>query len=82
MEFEPGAFEGLQYWAGTDTRKVRKILDLVEDARRHPFMRLGKPEPLKHQAAEAWSRRIDQEHRLVCRVENDMLIIISCRFHY
>lgn len=82
LEFEPEAFEALQYWAGTDARKVQKILDLIEDTKRHPFTGLGKPEPLKHKAKGAWSRRIDEEHRLVYRVENDVLIIISCRFHY
>jgi toxin YoeB len=82
LEFEPEAFEALQHWARTDARMVRKILDLIEDAKRHPFTGIGKPEPLKHQAKGAWSRRIDQEHRLVYRVENDALVVISCRFHY
>ena len=82
LEFEPEAFEALQYWAKTEARTVRKILDLIEDTKRHPFTGLGKPEPLKHQAKGAWSRRIDQEHRLVYRVENEVLVIISCRFHY
>lgn len=82
LEFEPQAFEALQYWAATDSRLVRKILDLIEDTQRHPFTGLGKPEPLKHQAKGAWSRRINQEHRLVYRVEKEALVIVSCRFHY
>ena len=82
LEFEPSAFADLQYWVSTDARKARRILDLIEDARRHPFSGMGKPEPLKHQAKGAWSRRIDQEHRLVYRAGPEALVIIACRFHY
>ena len=58
LEFEPEAFEALQYWTKTEARTVWKILDLIEDTKRHPFTGLGKPEPLKHQAKGAWSRRL------------------------
>lgn len=82
LEFEVSAFEDLQYWVAADARKARRILALIEDARRHPFSGLGKPEPLKHQLKGAWSRRIDQEHRLVYRVETEAVVIVACRFHY
>ncbi|MEI6535590.1 MAG: Txe/YoeB family addiction module toxin [Verrucomicrobiaceae bacterium] len=59
-----------------------KIVKLVMECRGTPFRGTGKPEPLKHQFAGCWSRRIDQEHRLVYRVENQALVILSCRFHY
>ncbi len=49
---------------------------------RTPFESIGKPEPLKHKLSNWWSRRIDLEHRLVYRVENETLIILSCRKHY
>ncbi|MDK4527315.1 Txe/YoeB family addiction module toxin, partial [Kingella kingae] len=49
---------------------------------RNPFEGLGNPEPLKHQFSGFWSRRVDKEHRLVYQVENNMLLIAQCRFHY
>ncbi len=54
LEFEPEAFEALQYWARTVARKLQKILDLIEDTQRHPFTGLAKPESLKHKAKGAW----------------------------
>jgi len=47
-----------------------------------PFLGLGKPEALKHEFSGCWSRRISAEHRLVYRVEDETIIILSCRFHY
>ena len=52
------------------------------DIRRHPLNRVGKPEPLKYDLAGYWSRRIDQEHRLVYQVIQDELLIYACRYHY
>lgn len=59
-----------------------KINRLIEDIQVHPFTRLGKPEPLKRNLTGFWSRRITREHRLVYRVESDVLLIAQCRFHY
>ena len=82
LEVDPQALEDLQFWTKTDARKSRKILDLIDAALRDPFEGIGKPEPLKHSLAGCWSRRIDHEHRLVYRVGNDALMVLSCRYHY
>nr|VFK34745.1 MAG: toxin YoeB [Candidatus Kentron sp. MB]VFK76920.1 MAG: toxin YoeB [Candidatus Kentron sp. MB] len=80
--FDPQAFDDLQYWVQIDRKKALKILHLVDNALLTPFSGIGKPEPLKHIYSGAWSRRIDQEHRLVYKVVNDELIVLSCRYHY
>ena len=82
LVFDPQALDDLQYWTRTDKRKAIKILDLVDNALSMPFSGIGKPEPLKHEYTGAWSRRIDQEHRLVYKAVNDELIVLSCRYHY
>ena len=70
------------YWQQTDRSKIRRINELIKSALRTPFEGIGNPEPLKHELQGYWSRRIDSEHRLVYSVENDMLLIIACRYHY
>jgi toxin YoeB len=82
LVFEPETTEDFRLWIETDRCKALKILDLVDAAQRDPFSGVGKPEELKFGLAGYWSRRIDQEHRLVYRVLKDELIIISCRHHY
>ena len=82
LELDPQALEDLQYWIKADARKSRKILDLIDAALHDPFGGIGKPEPLKHDLAGCRSRRIDQEHRLVYQVQNDALVVLSCRYHY
>lgn len=76
------AWEDYLYWQETDKRIVRKINDLIKDSRRMPFEGKGKPEPLKHNLAGFWSRRITEEHQLVYAVADDALMIASCRYHY
>lgn len=76
------AWEDYTYWQRTDPKMVRRINELIRDAAREPFAGLGKPEPLKFTLAGCWSRRIDQEHRLVYKPDADTLIIIQCRYHY
>ena len=66
IEFDPAAFEDLAWWAEHDRGQAIRIIRLVRDTQRDPFSGIGKPEPLKHELAGCWSRRIDQEHRLVC----------------
>ncbi|MGD8793483.1 MAG: Txe/YoeB family addiction module toxin [Anaerolineae bacterium] len=58
------------------------MVKLIRDIDRDPFVGLGKPEPLKHDLAGLWSRRITDEHRLVYKVTEEEIVIISCRFHY
>ena len=82
LVFDPTALEQLRFWTATDRRKALKILDLIEATLKSPFEGIGKPEPLRFDFAGAWSRRIDQEHRLVYKVEKDELRVLSCRYHY
>ena len=70
------------YWQSTDKRILKKINALLQDIKRNPFEGLGKPEPLKHEMAGTWSRRITQEHRLVYEVFEESILVVSCRYHY
>ena len=80
--FEASAFEDFNEWANRDNKLHRKIIKLIKDIDRSPFSGLGKPEPLKHDLQGYWSRRIDDEHRLVYKVTDDAIVIISCRYQY
>jgi toxin YoeB len=80
--FTDDAWDEYLYWQQTDKQMLKKINQLIKETQRTPFTGIGKPEPLKHQLQGCWSRRIDSEHRLVYEVTDDVLKIISCRFHY
>lgn len=80
--FEKAAFEDIAFWIKTDVRMMKKIIQLLENIQQTPFEGLGKPEALKHQLQGNWSRRIDAEHRLVYRIEDVAVIVVSCRYHY
>jgi len=75
------ALDDLRHWTETDPRKAARILRLIDEICRTPFTGTGKPEPLKHLGG-VWSRRIDQEHRLVYSVSDDAVRILQCRYHY
>jgi len=80
--FSKNAWEDYTSWLRDDKKMLRKINDLVRDIQRHPYSGIGKPEPLKYDLKGLWSRRIDREHRLVYQVNENELLIYSCRFHY
>lgn len=80
--FHPQGWEDFNYWALTDKKMLRRLIRLIEEASRDPFVGVGKPEPLRRNLAGLWSRRIDDEHRLVYGVSDDELIIIQARYHY
>ena len=82
LVFDPAGWEDYQWWQINDRKIVKRIKPLVDDALRHPGEGRGQPERLKYRASEVWSRRINQEHRLVYRVINDDLIVLQARFHY
>lgn len=80
--FTQNSWEDYLYWQKTDKRVLRRINELIRDVTRQLFEGIGKPEPLKFQLQGCWSRRINQEHRLVYETTDEELRIISCRFHY
>ncbi|NOY61508.1 MAG: Txe/YoeB family addiction module toxin [Calditrichaeota bacterium] len=80
--FEKNAFQDFVEWATADKKIYRRIVSLIMDTLREPFHGIGKPEPLKHQLQGYWSRRINNEHRLVYQVRDEAIIIISCKYHY
>ncbi len=82
IKFEPKADKHIAYWKKHDEKTLRKIASLLVDIQRSPYSGLGKPEPLKHEYTGWWSRRIDREHRLIYRVDNGSVIVLSCRYHY
>ena len=82
VAFEEKAFEDFTNWATQDKKLYTKIIALIKDIKRSPFLGLGKPEPLKHELSGYWSRRINDEHRFVYKVTDTMIIIASCKYHY
>ena len=80
--FVDESWEDYLYWQKTDKRILKKINSLIKDIARNPFSGIGKPEPLKYKYQGYWSRRIDGEHRLICKVRDDEILIAKCRFHY
>ena len=80
--FEPTAFEDLNTWVEIDRRIFKRLYNLIIETARDPFRGIGKPEPLKGNYRGCWSRRITDEHRLVFRVSENSIEIVSCRGHY
>jgi toxin YoeB len=72
----------LNYWLKKNKKTADKILRLIGEIEKTPFTGRGHPEPLKHEYSGFWSRRIDREYRLVYKIEDDTLFILSCRYHY
>jgi toxin YoeB len=82
LTFTPAAWDDYQWFVQHDRKLLKRINLLIQDIIRSPFEGIGKPEPLKGDLSGYWSRRINDEHRLVYTVESDDVIIIACRFHY
>ena len=82
LELHPDALRDMQYWSLINSKKLSKILSLIEEILKSPFVGIGKPEPLKHQLVGCWSRRIDSEHRIIYQVKGDKVAILQCRYHY
>lgn len=80
--WDQSAWEDYQYWIETDKKVLRKINTLIKECQRTPFEGTGKPEALRQNLSGFWSRRITGEHRLVYKVDNDVLFIAQCRYHY
>ena len=80
--FSENAWDDYLYWQKTDRKLLRRINSLIQDILRSPFKGIGKPEPLKQALAGYWSRRINNEHRIVYKVERDQVFIAQLRYHY
>ncbi len=82
LVFTPHGWEDYVSWETADRAILKRINRLIEDISRDPFVGIGRPEPLRHALAGAWSRRIDEEHRLVYLVDADDIVILQARYHY
>ncbi|MDD2885631.1 MAG: Txe/YoeB family addiction module toxin [Dechloromonas sp.] len=82
ISFEDAAWDDYLYWQQTDKAMLRRINALIRDIQRDPFAGIGKPEPLKFNFSGYWSRRIDDEHRVVYKVDEDEIILAQLRGHY
>ncbi|SFD80355.1 toxin YoeB [Thiohalospira halophila DSM 15071] len=80
--FSERAWEDYLYWQRTDRRTLKRINELIKAIQREPYAGIGKPEPLRHALSGYWSRRINEEHRLVYKVDGDALLIAQVRLHY
>jgi toxin YoeB len=80
--FSSQAWEDYLHWQRTDRKVLKRINDLIQEIARTPFEGVGKPEPLRHALAGYWSRRIDDEHRLVYKLDKDAIVIAQARYHY
>jgi len=82
ISFEDAAWDDYLYWQQTDKAMLRRVNLLIRDIQRDPFAGIGKPEPLKFNFSCYWSRRIDDEHRVVYKVTDEEIIIAQLRGHY
>jgi len=80
--FSTLSWEDYLYWQKTDQKILKRINALIKEISRDPFHGKGKPEPLKHALTGYWSRRINDEHRIVYKVKGDSLLIAQVRYHY
>ena len=80
--FSENAWEDYLYWQKTDKKLLNRINKLIKETKRQPFEGVGKPEPLKHGLVGYWSRRINDEHRMVYKVTDDALLLAQLRYHY
>jgi len=80
--FEIEFIEDLQYWVETDRKLALRVFKLIEAVLRDPYAGIGKPEPLKYLAPGTWSRRLNQEHRIVYLVQDERIVFLQARYHY
>ena len=80
--FSEHAWQDYHYWLQNDQKILQRINELIKDIQRNRYEGIGKPEPLKHNLSGYWSRRINNEHRLVYKIENDSVRIAQLRYHY
>lgn len=79
--FSENAWDDYLYWQQSDKKIFKRINELIQDMKRNKYQGIGKPEPLRHNLAGYWSRRITSEHRIVYKIENDAILIAQLRYH-
>ena len=82
LTFVDESWQDYLYWQKIDKKMLKRINNLIKDISRNPFEGMGKPEPLRYKYQGYGSRRIDSEHRLIYKVNDDEILIAKCRFHY
>lgn len=80
--FSEQAWEDYLYWQKTDKQILKRINNLIKEISRDPFEGIGKPEPLKHALSGYWSRRINDEHRIVYKAQESSILVAQLRYHY
>lgn len=80
--FSEQAWEEYQEWQRQDRKMLERIHNLIREIQREPFSGIGKPEALRYALSGYWSRRINEEHRLVYKIQGDTLLIAQLRYHY
>jgi toxin YoeB len=80
--FSENGWQDYLYWQKTDKKKLKRINTLIQDIQRNKYEGIGKPESLKHTLSGFWSRRINNEHRIVYKIENGAILIAQLRYHY
>jgi toxin YoeB len=80
--FDPDAWDDFLFWLSSDRKMATRITRLIREIQRDPFEGIGKPEPLKGDLSGYWSRRIDDEHRLVYRADDNEVKVLKARYHY
>ena len=80
--FTDNAWKDYVYWEMEDRKTLKRINMLIEDITRNGNEGLGKPEPLRNNLSGFWSRRINDKDRLIYKIEQDNIYILSCRYHY
>jgi toxin YoeB len=82
VQFSSGAISQLQLFKSGNQKLAFKVFELLQDIQSNPFQGIGKPEPLKGNFSGLWSRRINDEHRLVYKITDELIIVYSCYGHY
>ncbi len=82
VAFTPEAFKEYNEWFEVDASVIDRIKVLIREIDHDPFKGIGKPEPLKGEWSGFWSRRINQEHRLIYKISQEQILILKCKGHY
>lgn len=82
LVFQDEFIEDLDFWISTNSKTARKIIKLAKEIKKHPFSGTGRPEKLKHEEDNIWSRHINEKDRLVYMITDNQIHLLQARFHY